>query len=80
MVSDVNVICEQDGVVRHHRVTGRQDASRSVVYTVQDTVVHQQVVHQQLSKNTHTLRSTSKYLNKPNSLLNLLTPNSLTPL
>lgn len=51
-VCDVGVVCEQDGVVGHHWIAGGQNASGHVAYTVQDAVVHQEVVHQQL--NTHT--------------------------
>lgn len=49
---NVDIICEQDGVVRHHRFTGRQNASCCVTNDVQDTVIHQEVVHQQLNTDT----------------------------
>lgn len=49
---NVDVLCEQDGVVRHHRVTGRQNASCCVTNDVQDAVIHQEVVHQQLHTDT----------------------------
>ncbi|TNN49849.1 hypothetical protein EYF80_039942 [Liparis tanakae] len=50
----VNILCLQfivtfhDGVVGHHRITGRQDASRHMAHAVQHAVIHQEVVHQQL--------------------------------
>lgn len=53
-MSDVGVVCEQDGVVGHHWITGRQNASGHMAHTVQDAVIHQEVVHQQL----HTQRET----------------------
>lgn len=46
-VCNVCVVCEEDGVVRHHWITVRQNASRHVAHAVQDAVVHQEVVHQQ---------------------------------
>lgn len=45
---NVGIVREQDGVVGHHWITGRQNASCRVVYTVQDAVIHQEVIHQQL--------------------------------
>lgn len=44
-VSDVSVVCEQDGVVLHHWITGRQDSLCSGVYAFQDAVINQKVVH-----------------------------------
>lgn len=54
-VSNVDVICEQDGVVGHHRVTSRQDASCHLAYAVQDAIIYQEVIHQQLDsrRNMH---------------------------
>lgn len=50
----VGVVGEQDGVVWHHGVTGRQDASGGLAHALQDAVIHQEVVHQQLHIHTHT--------------------------
>lgn len=47
-VCDVGVVREQDGVVGHNRFARGQDASYNVGYTVQDAVIHQEVVNQQL--------------------------------
>lgn len=54
-VSNVDVICEQDGVVGHHRVASRQDASCHLAYAVQDAIIYQEVIHQQLDsrRNMH---------------------------
>ncbi|KAI1896264.1 hypothetical protein AGOR_G00093010 [Albula goreensis] len=47
-VRDLGVAGEEDGVVGNHRVTVGQDSSGHVTHRVQDTVIHQQVIHQQL--------------------------------
>jgi len=47
-VCNVGVVSEQDGVVGHHRITGRQDASSHMAHAVQHAVIHQEVIHQQL--------------------------------
>lgn len=54
-VCDEGIVCEQDGVVGHHWITCRQDASCHVAHAVQDAIVHQQVVHQQLHTQTKIL-------------------------
>lgn len=50
---DVGVVREQDGVVGHHGVAGGQDATGHVVHHVQNTVVHQEVIDQQLHAHKH---------------------------
>lgn len=52
-VCNVGIVCEEDGVVGHHWITGRQNASCRVAHTVQDAVVHQEVVHKQLYTQRH---------------------------
>lgn len=49
-VSDVGVVCEQDGVVGHHRLTCRKNATRNQAHTVQNAVVNQEVIYQQLNR------------------------------
>lgn len=51
-VCNVCIVCEEDGVVRHHWVTGRQNTSSHIADAVQNPVVHQEVVHQQLYTQT----------------------------
>ncbi len=51
---DVGVVCEQDGVVGHHWIAGGQNAPCHMADTVQDAVIHQEVVHQQLRTQTDT--------------------------
>lgn len=53
-VRNVGIVCEQDGVVGHHWITSRQNASCRVAYTVQDAIIHKKVVHQQLYTQKHT--------------------------
>lgn len=53
-VCNEGIVCEQDGVVGHHWITGRQNASCHMAYTVQDAVVHQEVIHKQLYTQTDT--------------------------
>lgn len=45
-VGDVGVVCEQDGVVGHHWITVRQNASCHMGYTVQNAIIDEQVIHQ----------------------------------
>lgn len=47
-VSDVGVVCEQDSVVRHHRLARGKNATWNVAHTVQNAVIHQEVIYQQL--------------------------------
>lgn len=49
-VSDVGVVCEQDGVVGHHRLTCGKNATRDVAHTVQNAVINQEVIYQQLNR------------------------------
>lgn len=49
-VSDVGVVCEQDGVVGHRRLARGKNATCHVAHTVQDAVVHQEVIYQQLDR------------------------------
>ena len=65
-MGNVGVVREQDGVVGHHWVAGGQNASYHMAYTVQDAVVHQEVVNQQLNthKRTKRLEFKSRVLNK----------------
>lgn len=49
-MSDVGVVCEQDGVVGHHRLTCRENATCNVAHTVQNAVVNQEVIDQQLNR------------------------------
>lgn len=50
----MGVVREQDGVVGHHGVAGGQDATGHVAHHVQNTVVHQEVIDQQLHAHKHT--------------------------
>lgn len=47
-VSDVGVVCEQDSVVGHHRLARGENATGNVAHTVQNAVIHQEVINQQL--------------------------------
>lgn len=47
-VSDVSIICEQDSVVGHHRLACGKNATWNVAHTVQNAVIHQEVINQQL--------------------------------
>lgn len=47
-MSNVDIVGEEDGVVGHHWLTGRQNASCHVAHAVQDAVIHQKVIHQEL--------------------------------
>lgn len=39
-VGDVGVVCEQDGVVGHHRLARGKNATRNVAHAVQNAVVN----------------------------------------
>lgn len=86
-VCNVGVVCEQNGVVGHHWLTGGQNASCHIAYTVQNAVIHQEVVHQQLY--THRQTDIQIATGGPNVAqqwlhssqeTDTLTPNSFTPL
>lgn len=76
----VSIVREQDGVIRHHRITGGQDSSPHMTHVVQNAVIHQEVIHQQL----HTHRFKMKHINEKGTVISEQTekptPNSFTPL
>lgn len=49
-VGDVGVVREQDGVVGHHRLARGKNATCDIAHTVQNAVIHQEVIYQQLER------------------------------
>lgn len=49
-VGDVGIVCEQDSVVGHHRLARGKNATWNVAHTVQNAVIHQEVIYQQLMR------------------------------
>lgn len=79
---DVGVVREQDGVVGHNWFARGQDASYNVGYTVQNAVIHQEVVNQQLYRRTEIqiVWRPKHNIAEQVAAADVLTPNSLTPL
>lgn len=79
-VSNVGIVCEQDGVVGHHRLARGKNSAYNIAHTVQNAIINQEVIDQQLIRQRMSVENKKKV--KPlrfSQQTRKLTPNSFTP-